>query len=304
MIDKEVMKTLEKNIGRKVGVEYVRDGTPQTDKGILKRLMDFVNIVIEDSARSIISIPFVGYGIAIRKIIGENGEILYENQIISPDYNLWRTEKIEEVVAESFGIKTQTKASGFIERGKTLIKPELEGEWREFVSKNTKDFFSARLVEASLRVMEALSKGKSPEKIEDAICKMAIGCFQMERVHQVVARFHPRGKEFLEHLSLDFIRAGERLIKPKLKDEWRQFVSSEIQYPSYSYFPGLIEASLRVMEALSEGKSPEKAEAALYEMAIISCLYLEIDRVHQIVARFHPRGKEFWEYWSTKRQKG
>lgn len=230
MIDKKVMETLRENVGKRVRVEHVWYGTPQTDEKVLKEVTDFVNIEIEGSG-----IPFVGYGSAIRKIIGENEEILYENPIIPLDYDLRRDEEIEKVVAQSFGdeiaterrqkreaekkgweakvasldAEAKTKTSGFMEEGENLIKPELKDEWKEFVSNNTKDFYSAGVVEASLRVMKTLSEGKSPKKAEAAVYGMGITGFQMGCVAQAVTHFHPRGEEFRKYWNRQYLSKEE-----------------------------------------------------------------------------------------------
>lgn len=231
MIDKKVMETLKENIGKRIRVEHVWYSTLQIDEEVLQEVTDFVNIEIEGSG----GIPFVGYGSAIRKIIGENEEILYENPIIPLRYDLWTDEEIEKVVAQSFGdeiaterrqrreakkkeweakvaslnAEAKTKTSGFMEEGKGLIEPELKEDWEEFVSNNTKDFYSAGVVEASLRVMKTLSEGKSPKKAEATVYGIEITGFQMGCVAQVVTHFHPRGEEFRKYWNRQYLSEEE-----------------------------------------------------------------------------------------------
>lgn len=230
MISKKVMEELKKNIGKKVVVKHVWYGRAQIEEGILKKVTDFVNVELEGSV-----IPFVGYGSAIRKIIGENGKVLYDNPLIPLDYDLREDEKIDKMVALSFGdeialeerqkrevekkeweIKVaqlnkeaKTKTSGFIEEGENLIKPDLRGKWREYVSNNTKDFYSAGIVEASLRVMKALSNGKSPKEAEETVYELGITGFQMGCVARTISYFHPRGEEFRLYWNRQYLSEEE-----------------------------------------------------------------------------------------------
>ena len=99
MIGKKVMEVLRRHIGKKVTVEYVWYGQIKVKKGVLKKVTDFVNIETEG-----IGIPFIGYNCAIRRIIGESGETLYENPLIFSNYNLQEEEEIEGMIAATFGL--------------------------------------------------------------------------------------------------------------------------------------------------------------------------------------------------------
>ena len=223
------MEALKDYIGKKVKIEYVSNGIPRKEEGTLKNVEEYRNIQIEGTG-----IPFIGHGSAIREIRGENGEVLYKNPRIPRDYDLRRDEDIAQLRALSFGqeienkleeeeikatiewiaeeayldIKAQQKAVDFIEEGRNLVKKELLEEWKEYVRKNTQNFYSAGVVEASVRVMKALSEGKTPEEAEGEIDKRITG-FMAGCVAQTVAYFHPRGEEFRQYWNRKYLPEEE-----------------------------------------------------------------------------------------------
>ncbi len=70
-------------VGQKIRVDYVAYGFCYFREGILKKVKDYVNIEIEDSG-----IPFEGYGSAIKRVVDEKGNVLYENLDILYDYGV------------------------------------------------------------------------------------------------------------------------------------------------------------------------------------------------------------------------
>jgi hypothetical protein len=219
------IKKLGNNIGKSVYVSYVHYGTPQVKEGKLEGIDGLESLLVGGRG-----IPFVGYGSAIRRITKEN-EVLYENPLILPFYNVRKNKDIDKMIALSFGsyianqfkekrIKAEkdwkaekrkldeqarTKTAQFTETGKTLIKKELLDKWIKYVYNNTKGFYSALVVEASLGVMEALSKGKSLAKAKDEMHKAGISFFQAGCVAQAISYFHPRGKEFKQYWNRQFL---------------------------------------------------------------------------------------------------
>jgi len=232
MIDKKVMEELRKNIGKRVRVEHVWYGVSQEEDSILRRVNDYTNIEIEGAG-----IPFVGYGSAIRRILGEKGEVLYENPSIPHNYDLRRDEDIDQLRALSFGqgvadefrqqrIKehddweakvqrlnqeAQGKTHTYLEESRGLVREDRVEEWKNYVGKNTQDFYSAGVVDASIRVMKALSEKKTPKEAEETVYDLGITGFQMGCVAQTVSYFHPRGEEFREYWN------GQYLPKNKAK---------------------------------------------------------------------------------------
>lgn len=227
----ESFDKLKKNVGRKVKVEYIWYGVPFKKEGILKRVEDYVNIGIEGAG-----IPFIGYGSAIRKIVDENGNILYENPLIPSDYDLRDFEEIDKVRAECFGKEIAEKFrkerleierewqrrieelnkearknyEKYLKEGLALVKDEKRDEWKDYVEKNTQDFYSAGVVDVSIKIMKALSEGKTPEEAaEKEMEGTGITGFQAGCVAQTVSYFHPRGEEFREYWNRLFLSEEE-----------------------------------------------------------------------------------------------
>lgn len=81
-----------------------------------------------------------------------------------------------------------------------LVRKNLVEAWRDYVKRNTKDFYSAGVVEASIKVMKALSEGKTPEEAEKSIDGVGISGFMIGCMTETVSIFHPRGEEFRKYL--------------------------------------------------------------------------------------------------------
>ncbi len=93
--------------------------------------------------------------------------------------------------------------------GSPLVRKDKLKEWNEYVEENTQDPYSAEVVRASIRVMKALSEGKTPKEAEKEIAKMKLsGCME-GFVAQAVAYFHPRGEEFGRNLNRDLLPEEE-----------------------------------------------------------------------------------------------
>jgi len=209
------MQELKDHVGKKVLVHLTEYGKGRFEKGILKEVEPFRRVGITG-----MSVPFVGYGTAIRKIwCGDR--LLYQNEQVAPGYDARRPEEIEEIMAKSFGTeiaekfkrerveaerlqrketekldkKARAKGPGLIEKGRAFVKKGLEAEWETYAAANTKDFYSAGVVESVVNVMNALTVGATPEKAMNAasegITGIMAGCTASAVVH-----FHERGKEF------------------------------------------------------------------------------------------------------------
>ena len=88
MIGNEIMEGLERAVGQNVTIQYAWSGEQKQDQGILRTVRPYHEIGFEqDSGRKVpleIYISFVGSNRAVKEIIGEDGEILYENPLIQP----------------------------------------------------------------------------------------------------------------------------------------------------------------------------------------------------------------------------
>jgi len=90
--------------------------------------------------------------------------------------------------------------------GSPLVRKDKLKEWNEYVEENTQDPYSAEVVRASIRVMKALSEGKTPKEAEKEIAKMRITGFMEAGMAQTVAYFHPRGEEFRRYWNRKFLK--------------------------------------------------------------------------------------------------
>lgn len=210
------IEILKNYVGKEVEVLYLWVGRTHTDMGTLERVNGVTNINITG-----MSIPFVGIGSAIIEI-KNMGKTIYKNPHVSGHfYDLTNDKEIDEVVLKTFGREEHDKRirqreeykrayqerkaeedrqaqrhrAKFTIEGLALIKPELSSEWKEFVSNNTQDGYSACIVESAIRVMKALTAGQTPEEAKKARIRDITGhmdsCATM-----TVAYFHPRGEEY------------------------------------------------------------------------------------------------------------
>ena len=81
-VAKEMFNKLRKHIGKEVSYTAWWYGNKEEGTDILREVNDFCNVSI-----GAYSIPFVGYGSAISKIISKDGEILYSNPYIEYGYD-------------------------------------------------------------------------------------------------------------------------------------------------------------------------------------------------------------------------
>ncbi len=223
-------EALRNNIGKRVRVEYVWYGVPQEEESTLRNVGDYVNIEIEGAG-----IPFIGYSSAIRRILGENGKVLYENPLIPHNYDLRRDEDIDQLRVLSFGHEIANKfkeqrikerkeweekvqrlneearsnLEKYLMESSPLVRKDKLEEWKKYVNKNTQDFYSAGVVDASIRVMKKLSEGKTPEEAEKETYGMGITGYQAGCMTQIIAYFHPRGEEFRKYWNRQFLPEKE-----------------------------------------------------------------------------------------------
>ena len=218
------MDTLKEHIGKAVTVEYVSYGIPRLLTAKLRSVTDFRHIEIEG-----MGIPFVGNGSAIRSITS-SGKAVYENQVIQKNYDVRGYAEIEEYVRRSFGSQmaqrrrdervayeksyqerkdasdraARESTSRYVIEGTTLVKPELVNEWKEYVTKNTQDGYSAGVVDTVVRGMRALSEGKTPKQVEETWDGSGITGFMAGRAASAIAHFSPRGGEFKAYWNRQF----------------------------------------------------------------------------------------------------
>ena len=100
------MKVLEENLGNTVTIKYIWFGKPLVSTGLLKTVRSYREVELEqETGREqplVISISFVGTGRAVQTIIREDGVLLYENSLITPEHDA-NEEEVYEIMLSSFG---------------------------------------------------------------------------------------------------------------------------------------------------------------------------------------------------------
>ena len=91
------MKALKESVGKPVTVEYVWYGSKHRDETTLRNVTPFVNVEVEGAG-----IPFIGYGSAIQRITGEDGQVLYQNTKINDGYDV-RGDAVHRLKLKCFG---------------------------------------------------------------------------------------------------------------------------------------------------------------------------------------------------------
>lgn len=76
------------------------------------------------------------------------------------------------------------------------IKPELKDEFAKVVGKSCLDPYSFGVVEATIKVISALDKGKTVDEANNEMYGMGISGFMAGCVAEWVSKFHERGDEF------------------------------------------------------------------------------------------------------------
>jgi len=104
MIEREVMESLKQHIGKRVKVSCIQNYRPTTYTRILEEVVDFEFIAIQGGTAPI-TISFIGSSDAVKRIEGER--VLYDNPLITDDYDLWRGGDVDgtlqELRARTFG---------------------------------------------------------------------------------------------------------------------------------------------------------------------------------------------------------
>lgn len=85
----------------------------------------------------------------------------------------------------------------------------MSDKWREWVTERTEDRYSVKIVDSTIRVMRALSEGKTPREAKKV---MASGISETIAYSTAVAvaYFHPRGIAFSRYWNEQAARASAR----------------------------------------------------------------------------------------------
>lgn len=106
MVARRAMATLRRAIGRKVIIEFVDGGSLKTVGGFLKCVENRSLVELKGG----LSIPFVGYNAAIKKIVVVKGNrVLYHNPLISDGYQTRDLNDMERMRTLVWGAKRKDK---------------------------------------------------------------------------------------------------------------------------------------------------------------------------------------------------
>jgi hypothetical protein len=87
---------------------------------------------------------------------------------------------------------------------------------------------------------------------------------------------------------------NEFKIKPDKVDAWKKWAGNN-SLDGYSF--GVVKATVKVMGALDQGKTPKEANEEMYGMGISGFM---AGCVAQSIAEFHERGDEFRKFWNKE----
>lgn len=209
---RKMFDLLRQHRNEQVNVIYFRYGNLEVRTGYIEELHDFICIAVNG-----LSLPFIGYELAIARITTNNGELLYSN----PEYSveLSTTEQINEAKRNLFGadivneeiqkreealkkyneennpLKVQRSRLTLQKEGIPYIKPGLVGEWLEFVEKNGIGT-DARVINAIIEILKELYAETSYEEIEELLTSFALEDYQQLAVVNYVAHFSNLGEDF------------------------------------------------------------------------------------------------------------
>lgn len=100
------MKVLEENLGNTVTIEYVWFGKPLVNTGKLKEVRPYLEVALEQETEGelplVSSISFVNTRRAVRTITRDDGVLLYENSLITPEHDV-NEQEVYKIMVATFG---------------------------------------------------------------------------------------------------------------------------------------------------------------------------------------------------------
>jgi hypothetical protein len=105
------------------------------------------------------------------------------------------------------------------------------------------------------------------------------------------AKYNNTG-EMTEQDKLNLIATGAKLVKPELISKWNEYAKINIDD---EYSSEIIKATIAVMEALTDGKTPQEAESTLSQYDLTGFMAYA---VAEGVNCYHSRGDEYRKYWN------
>jgi len=130
---------------------------------------------------------------------------------------------IQKLDGQKLDEEARNNLEKYLKESCSLVKDDKLEEWDAYIRRNTQDFYSAGVVEASIKVMKALSARKTPEEAEQEIHRIGLTGFMAGCMAQTVAYFHPRGEEFKKYWNKRFLPKeeadkSESVINPAIWD--------------------------------------------------------------------------------------
>ena len=224
---KAMFEKLREHIGEDVSYTGWWYGVKQEETAELKNVTDFINVEIGYSG-----IPFVGYGAAISNITSKDGEVLYSNPFIEPEYDRRKAEDIfaskrlifgDRIVdAEQAEKEQQDKAWAeakekgdaeakkmkytLMREGLTLVKPETAEEWLQFADNNSNDGYSVFVVKATISMMKKFEEGISFEEAEQQVYNEELGLsgFMAGATANALSHFAKQGDEYRKYWNKQY----------------------------------------------------------------------------------------------------
>ncbi len=224
-INQRMFNALRESIGKEVTVTYWHYGRLHVEKSILSSVTDFERVELKG-----MSIPFIGYGVAIVSIIDSKGIMLY-GHLIQPKYDVRDSLGIIEVKREFFGdeiadkeleeerkyeerrkeqerkdqeriIKFQTEeAAVLIEKTLPYIIESERENFKQMVANNNYNMYGILIVKMTSELLIAIGQGMEFEEAIKTIAEEKYGTsgFAMGVAANAISSCSPRGEEFRKY---------------------------------------------------------------------------------------------------------
>lgn len=225
---KMMFDKLREHIGDEVSYEFYSGPYKRNSKGKIKEVNDFDTVMIDK-----IRYPFIGYGVAVYRIMTIDGEILYENKNINSRYgidsnlgaintlfektfgsriaNFWyqsqeSRRRIVDEYAHNLDYHEYASTVNILTSGAPkVIKPEMLNEWVNEVRKMS-DGMTLFETKAAYLMMEEFERGISFSQAEEIVYdkELNISGEILTRIAKKIIRFSKYGNEYSEYWNNNY----------------------------------------------------------------------------------------------------
>ncbi len=115
--------------------------------------------------------------------------------------------------------EAQEKIPSWIERGKKIIYPEREAEWKECVEARASDLYHGEDLEMALQLMEQLEAGSTMEDVMVAFDSQDHSGASAAMVRGILLHFSKKGPEFYERTSFGELTENEKAFVEEKRKE-------------------------------------------------------------------------------------